>query len=92
MVEEETEEVVALNDTPTQSRFVGVVAMSDTCFILVTEVRPNEFKRLWPINLDAKYKVEGMKLKFNYSIYRASIPSVCEADLAVKVSDITILR
>ncbi len=87
------EEIIDANDTSENYRVVGIVHVSETECPLYIEAREKDKTiNLYPMNLDEKYKKEGMKLKFEYAISKGAMPANCNADLVVSLTDVTLMR
>ena len=88
------EEVVAEEELPidTNYRVVGTVHASGACFYIETITATNEMKKLYAVNLEEIYKVEGARIKFKYILSRAPLPQDCAAEIVVVVSDVTRMR
>lgn len=94
--EGENTEVQTTVEEPNQDgnyRIIGVVHLEDGCGAYIdAEVTPGEMKKLYPVNLEDQFKVEGAKIKFDYALSRAMVPEGCIPDMTVSVSDVTRLR
>ncbi len=75
-------------------RYIGTVHLTEGgCGIYIDALTgPDTYKKLYPINLDEQFKVEGARIKFDYELSRAMMPSGCDADFTVTVSDVTRMR
>lgn len=49
-------------------------------------------KKLYPIQLEEKYKKNGIKLKFNLTLSRAPSPADCQIDYVVSLSNTSISK
>ncbi len=49
-------------------------------------------KTIYPIQLDDKFKKEGVKLKFNLSLSRAMSPSDCQVDYVVSLENVSVTK
>ena len=75
-------------------RIVGTVHLSDTGCKLYIDARENDgttFK-LYPENLDPRFQVEGMYLKFYYTTTTTELPENCNAQMSASLSEVTPLR
>lgn len=87
-VVEETEE--ALNNN---FRIVGTVHTTDKgCGVYIDAKMEDTSVKMYPVNLDEKYQVEGMFIRFTYALSRAMQPSECDCSKVVSLSDVTPLR
>ena len=76
-----------------QDEVVGTVHLSDTGCPYYIEANINKAIRLlYPINLEEKFKVEGLKIKFRYGRSKAPSPENCLDYTVVSVWDITPYR
>ena len=90
-IEEEIE--VVTEETNGNSRVVGVVHVSETECPLYIETRlKDSTANMYPMNLEEKYKKEGMRLKFNYALSRGQQPENCDIDFVVSMTDVTLMR
>ena len=79
---------------PENLRIIGTVRVDDSACKLWIDAQPQKDKhmKLYPINLDEKFKKDGMMIKFTYAVSRAPQPGGCDAQLVIKVEDVTPLR
>ena len=87
----------ATNDIPKMTaenyRVIGVVHISETdCPLFISVEDQGKSFTLYPMNLEDKYKREGMKLKFSYAASKGAQPSNCNADIVVSISEVTLMR
>jgi len=79
--------------SPENYRVIGLVHVSETeCPLYIEAKLTNGAVNMYPMNLDEKYKREGMKIKFAYELSRGAQPENCELDMVVSVSDVTLMR
>jgi hypothetical protein len=72
---------------------VGIVRITDKGCYCYLEVNENgSLLKMYPVNLDEKYKKEGVRLKFTYNVSRAMQPENCFVDKVVAVNDVSELR
>lgn len=72
---------------------VGIVHISETdCPFHIDAKLKDGAVTLYPVNLDDKFKVNGLKIKFTYQISRGSMPSGCDLDLVVSVANVSIIE
>jgi hypothetical protein len=89
---EETQTEV-MTEIKADIRYVGTVHVAETGCPLWIEVKDsaNVFN-VYPVNLEDKFKNEGMRLRFNMITSRAPQPQGCSVQHAVVVSEVTLLR
>ncbi|MFT5822791.1 MAG: hypothetical protein ACI8ZM_004048 [Crocinitomix sp.] len=74
-------------------RVVGIVHISETdCPIYIETKLKDSTVNMYPMNLEEKYKRDGMKLKFDYALSRGAQPENCDIDMVVSMSDVTLMR
>ena len=68
----------------------GIVYVSiKGCSVLIETVIEGETLRLYPVNLDEKFKSDGIRIMFNYSPSRAMQPEGCTLiDRVVSVENV----
>lgn len=89
----EKPEVVDHGSAPSESnRVVGTVRTTDDCGFYIEYIQGDVMRSLYPVNLDAMFQVEGMRLKFAYEDTKAKVPENCPNFQPVSVSDVTPLR
>lgn len=73
---------------PGMQMISGTVHLTDdACKIYIdAEIAPDEIKRFYPVNLDEKFRKEGMKIKFSYNLSRAMQPEGCYVDHVVSIN------
>ena len=49
-----------------------------------------QFKNIYPVNLEEKYRKDGLKIHFNYNISRAMTPAGCSVDAVVSVENVSV--
>ncbi len=47
-----------------------------------------EYRTIYPINLESKFKKEGCYIRFNYSVSRAMSPEGCSTDAVVSLEQV----
>ncbi len=87
-------EPVEVTETAEAIRIVGTVHLSDTGCKLYIDARENDGTTflLYPENLDPRFQVEGMYLKFYYAITHTELPENCKAQMSASLSEVTPLR
>lgn len=74
-------------------RVVGIVHVSATdCPVYIEARLENETVSMYPMNLDNRFKKEGMKIKFAYTLSRGAQPTSCDIDMVVALNDVTLMR
>ncbi|MCH2235876.1 MAG: hypothetical protein MK078_16665 [Crocinitomicaceae bacterium] len=72
---------------------VGVVHVSETgCPLYIAAEAGDEKLTLYPVNLEDKFKNEGMKLKFKYQPSKIQQPDACPDAMPVTLSDVSLMR
>lgn len=91
---EETDQTTEEVESVTENyRVIGIVHISETDCPLLIETRLKEETVLfYPLNLDEKFRREGMKIKFAYETSKGSLPENCSEAVAVSLSDVTLMR
>lgn len=81
---------VAMEDT----RLVGKVRIGerDGCPFYLETYEDGRSLTMYPVNLDDKFKIEGVKIKFDYTPSRAMQPENCSVDKVVSLNNVTPLR
>jgi hypothetical protein len=49
-------------------------------------------KTIYPIQLDDKFKKDGLKLKFNFTVSRAMSPTDCQVDYVVSLENVSVSK
>lgn len=89
----EKPDTVDNGSAPSESnRVVGTVRATDDCGFYIEYIQGDLARSLYPINLDAKFQVDGMRLKFAYEEAKAKAPENCPNFQPINVSDVTPLR
>ncbi len=93
-VNETSENVEDASDTMNDNfRIVGTVHTIDKgCGVYIDAKLEDRSVKMYPVNLDEKFSVEGMFIRFTYAPSRAMQPSGCKCDRVVSLSDVTPLR
>jgi hypothetical protein len=74
-------------------RVLGIVHLSDQgCGVTIDVTEGEKTFNCYPVNIEDKYKVEGMKLKFFYEMSKAQQPEGCDVDLVISISDVAVMR
>lgn len=81
---------VVVEDT----RLVGKVRMGqkEECPYFLETYENGKSITMYPVNLDDTYKIEGVKIKFDYTPSRAMQPENCSVDKVVSLNNVTQLR
>ncbi len=81
----EVMEEVSQDDTVSGVVYVGIKG----CPILIIVDTGTDQKRLYPINLNQEFKIDGTKISFNYVPSRAMQPEGCTLiDMVVSVENV----
>lgn len=75
-------------------RIVGTVHVPEEgCpFYIDAQMKDKKIVKMYPVNLDERFRKEGMRLKFDFKRSRAPQPEGCDAEMTVSVVDVTPLR
>jgi len=93
LMKKEKPEVVDNGSAPTEvERVIGTVRATDDCGFYIEYIKGDLARSLYPINLDAKFQVDGMRLKFAYEEAKAKAPENCPNFEPINVSDVTPVR
>jgi hypothetical protein len=84
------------NEFELKGAYLGKVHISknDACPIYITvegvfsKSNLVEFHTMYPINLDHKFKKDGVYLQFNYTLSRAMSPEGCAVDAVVSLENV----
>lgn len=80
------------SDQITQERIVGIVRKSNECGFYIEGTSEEKKVLYMPDNLESKFQVEGMKLKFGYKPSTTKLEKKCEDFKPVLISDVDPLR
>jgi len=76
----------------TQERIIGTVKKSSECgFYIESIIEENKFLFM-PDNLEEKFRVEGMKLKFGYKASKTKLADKCLDFKPVLLSEVDAMR
>lgn len=74
-------------------RIVGVIHVNDDpCGAYIEAQEKDGMVKMYPVNLEDKYKKDGLRVKFDYTLSRAMQPAGCSVDKVIAVRDFTVLR
>jgi len=82
-----TEQVIEMNGFI--EGVVHVTSGESDCGIYIESDSADQSKGFYPVNLDVKYKKNGLKVRFRYSPSRAPLPENCEEYMAVVIDEMT---
>ncbi len=82
----------AMPTDPTEERIVGTVHIEKDCGTLINAKIGKTRVTIFPNNLDEKYHVEGMKIKFFFKNSSIPVPANCPAQARGNVEEVTPLR
>lgn len=75
------------------NRLVGLVHVSETeCPLYIEAKLTDRSVNMYPINLDDKFKNEGMKIKFTYELSRGTHPENCDVEMVVLLNEVALMR
>lgn len=78
---------------PTEiERTVGTIRSTEDCGFYIEIVKGDLMRSLYPVNLDAKYQVDGMRIKFLWEEAKAKAPDACQNFEPVNVTEVTPVR
>ena len=70
----------------------GVVSISkdgSACPVTILSDAAVDSKGFYPVNLDKSFHKDGLEIKFNYTLSRAPLPTLCEEYTAIVIDAIT---
>jgi hypothetical protein len=80
------------SDPSTMDRTVGTVRQTEDCGFYIEVIKGDLSRSFYAINLDAKYQVDNLRIKFLWEEAKAKAPEACPNFEPVKVSEVTPLR
>ena len=82
-----------ITNTSDTLRIIGTVrTTSKGCLVYIDAQTNSRSIKMYPVNLDDRFKKEGMFIRFTYALSRGMQPKGCECNQIVSVSDVTRLR
>lgn len=85
-----------IEETPKEQvdpRVVGYVKLQNQgCDVLLEVDLKGEKTLMYPVNLEDKFKKEGLKLMFQYLPSKKAIPLDCKANICIVMSDVSAYR
>lgn len=88
-----SEEVVDHGSEPVNLDHIsGTVRVTDDCGAYIEVIKGDVAHSYYPVNLDSRYQVEGMRLKFAFELSKTKPPVACPNFEPITVSDVTPLR
>lgn len=88
----QTEEKPMSDKTETY-RTLGTVHLNSKGCPFTIDIEEDGIKKsLYPISLEDKFKVEGLRLRFVYALSRAPQPKDCKCDHVVTLTDVSAIR
>ena len=79
--------------SPESNRLVGIVHVSETeCPLYIEAKLTDRSVKMYPMNLDDKFKNEGMKIKLTYEHSRGAHPENCDVEMVVSLSEVALMR
>lgn len=90
----EKEALTNTGPLPEDLRLVGKVRIGekDACPFYLETFEGGKSITMYPVDLDDTYKIEGVKIKFDYTPSRAMQPENCIVDKVVSLNNVTLLR
>lgn len=91
--EQEEQVVVDHGSEPTTAVHIsGTVRVTDDCGAYIEVIQGDVAHSFYPVNLDSRYQVDGIRLKFQYETSATKPPVACPNFEPITVSDVTPLR
>ena len=86
-------EVLPMLEESASTITLGTVRLQSQGCDVVIEVEENGIKKtFFPFGIEEKFKVEGLRLKFVYTLSRAPQPKDCKCDHVVVLNDVSAVR
>lgn len=86
--EEVKSEVETIQKGPDMAEgIIRVTSLSDECGVFIESNQAGDSKGFYPVNLDVKFKKNGLPVKFTYAMSRAPLPDACIGFTAIVVND-----
>lgn len=79
-------------DVIAESRIVGVVHINRSCELVIDAKIGEMDYSIIPNNLDDKFKIDGMKIKFFFKNSSMPVPEGCSANARGNVEQVNIVR
>ena len=79
-------------DSTATKRVLGIVHTPAEGCPYYIETTSGKSLTLYPVNLIEKYQVEGLLLKFDYTLSRAQQPEGCKVDMVVYFDEVDVMR
>ncbi len=68
----------------------GTVYISkEGCPVFITAKIDGVLVKMYPVNLEEQFKIDGLKIKFSFNLSRAMQPENCEVDKVVSLENVT---
>jgi len=68
----------------------GIVHLNNEgCPCFIEAIENGKTIKMYPVNLEESFKVEGLKIKFSYNLSRAMQPENCNVDRVVSVENVS---
>lgn len=71
---------------------VRISNLDGECSLWIMSTKTSSFAGFYPVNLDDQFKVNGLKIAFNFTDSRAPLPENCENLKAIVISEVRILK
>jgi hypothetical protein len=68
----------------------GTVCVSqEGCPVFITAKIDGALVKMYPVNLEEQFKIDGLKIKFSFNLSRAMQPENCKVDKVVSIENVT---
>jgi hypothetical protein len=68
----------------------GTVYISEEgCPVFITAKIDGALVKMYPVNLEEQFKIDGLKIKFSFNLSRAMQPENCKVDKVVSLENVT---
>lgn len=71
---------------------VRISNIEGECALWIMTTKISAFSGFYPVNLDEQFRINGLKIAFNYSDSRAPLPENCHNLKAIVISEVRILK
>ena len=81
------------NAAPQENLAYGTIHITDSgCKVYIDTKDGDREVKMYPVNLEDKFKKDGLRIKFGWDQSRAPQPAGCDANMVVSVKDVTPYR
>lgn len=70
----------------------GTVRVTDDCGAYLEVIQGDVAHSYYPVNLDERFQIDGMRLKFAFEVSKTKPPVACPNFEPITISDVTPLR